>query len=155
MRSCLQIWMWWYPVSSPGHHSSPALCRWELELSFLMLSAGLSLAMPAVCVYTCTRTQLQVIFESLGTTHEQECLALSALLMSLYLPRPTSPLPFLWEAEESWELVYECRVPINPQCIGLPSVAAAAAAAKLLQLCLTLCDPIDSSPPGSSVPGIL
>ena len=32
---------------------------------------------------------------------------------------------------------------------------AAAAAAKLLQLCLTLCDPIDSSPTGSSVPGIL
>ena len=31
----------------------------------------------------------------------------------------------------------------------------AAAAAKLLQLCLTLCDPIDGSPPGSSVPGIL
>ena len=30
-----------------------------------------------------------------------------------------------------------------------------AAAAKLLQLCLTLCDPIDSSPPGSPVPGIL
>ena len=30
-----------------------------------------------------------------------------------------------------------------------------AAAAKLLQSCLTLCDPIDSSPPGSSVPGIL
>ena len=32
--------------------------------------------------------------------------------------------------------------------------AAAAAAAKSLQSCLTLCDPIDSSPPGSSVPGI-
>ena len=32
---------------------------------------------------------------------------------------------------------------------------SAAAAAKLLQLCLTLCDPIDHSPPGSSVPGIL
>ena len=31
----------------------------------------------------------------------------------------------------------------------------AAAAAKLLQLCLILCDPIDSSPPGSPVPGIL
>ena len=30
-----------------------------------------------------------------------------------------------------------------------------AAAAKLLQLCLTLCDPIDGSPPGSSVHGIL
>ena len=33
--------------------------------------------------------------------------------------------------------------------------AAAAAAAKLLQLCLTLCDPINGSPPGSPVPGIL
>ena len=32
---------------------------------------------------------------------------------------------------------------------------SAAAAAKSLQLCPTLCDPIDSSPPGSSVPGIL
>ena len=30
-----------------------------------------------------------------------------------------------------------------------------AAAAKSLQLCPTQCDPIDSSPPGSSVPGIL
>ena len=35
------------------------------------------------------------------------------------------------------------------------SSAAAAAAAKLLQSCQTLCDPIDSSPPGSPVPGIL
>ena len=32
---------------------------------------------------------------------------------------------------------------------------SAAAAAKLLQLCPTLCDPIDGSPPGSTVPGIL
>ena len=31
----------------------------------------------------------------------------------------------------------------------------AAAAAKSLQVCPTLCDPIDSSPSGSSVPGIL
>ena len=31
----------------------------------------------------------------------------------------------------------------------------AAAAAKSLQSCLTLCDPIDGSPPGSTVPGIL
>ena len=31
----------------------------------------------------------------------------------------------------------------------------ASAAAKLLQSCLTLCDPTDSSPPGSPDPGIL
>ena len=34
-------------------------------------------------------------------------------------------------------------------------VAAAAAAAKSLQLCPTLCDPTDDSPPGSPIPGIL
>ena len=35
------------------------------------------------------------------------------------------------------------------------AAAAAAAAAKSLQSCLTLCDPIDGSPPGPAVPGIL
>ena len=38
-------------------------------------------------------------------------------------------------------------------CISYP--AAAAAAAKSLQSCPTLCDPLDGSPPGSAVPGIL
>ena len=33
--------------------------------------------------------------------------------------------------------------------------AAAAAAAKSLQLCPTLCDPIDGIPPGSPIPGLL
>ena len=35
------------------------------------------------------------------------------------------------------------------------AAAAAAAAAKSFHLCLTLCDPIDGSPPGFPVPGIL
>ena len=38
--------------------------------------------------------------------------------------------------------------------IKLPT-SAAAAAAKSLQSCPTLCDPIDGSPPGSPIPGIL
>ena len=43
---------------------------------------------------------------------------------------------------------------------GMPSTeyvlhAAAAAAADSLQSCLTLCDPIDGSPSGSPIPGIL
>ena len=41
----------------------------------------------------------------------------------------------------------------QPGALGQP--AAAAAATKSLQSCLTLCNPIDSSPPGSPVPGIL
>ena len=42
---------------------------------------------------------------------------------------------------------------LNPE--KFITVFISAAAAKLLQSCLTLCDPIDSSPPGSPVPGIL
>ena len=37
---------------------------------------------------------------------------------------------------------------------GFPG-GGGAAAAKSLQSCPTLCDPIDASPPGSSIPGIL
>ena len=35
------------------------------------------------------------------------------------------------------------------------NMLSAAAVAKSLQSCPTLCDPIDGSPPGSSIPGIL
>ena len=38
---------------------------------------------------------------------------------------------------------------------GEPQSHTAAAAAKSLQSCPTLCDPIDGSPPGSPVPEIL
>ena len=40
-------------------------------------------------------------------------------------------------------------------CLHLISYVATAAAAKVLQSCPTLCDPIDGSPLGSSLPGIL
>ena len=39
--------------------------------------------------------------------------------------------------------------------VAIENSTAAAAAAKSLQSCLTLCNPVDSSPLGSSVPGIL
>ena len=41
-----------------------------------------------------------------------------------------------------------------PQVVKLKANVAAAAA-KSLQSCPTLCDPIDGSPPGPAVPGIL
>ena len=43
----------------------------------------------------------------------------------------------------------KCKLTVKVHCRKF------AAAAKSLQSCLTLCDPTDSSPPGSSVPGIL
>ena len=54
-------------------------------------------------------------------------------------------------------MYWRCKIP-NITHIEIDSnikAAAAAAAAKSLQSCPTLCDPIDGSPPGSSVPGIL
>ena len=48
-----------------------------------------------------------------------------------------------WMNPRIWKLGYRANV------------YAAAAAAKSLQSCLTLCNPIDGSPPGSHVPGIL
>ena len=44
---------------------------------------------------------------------------------------------------------FNCNEVLTNSCL------TAAAAAKSLQLCPTLCDPIDSRPPGSPVPGIL
>ena len=43
---------------------------------------------------------------------------------------------------------------LQPQCPA-QSLTPAAAAAKLLQSCPTLCNPVDGSPPGSPAPGIL
>ena len=69
---------------------------------------------------------------------------------------------FMWRLPEDpsvgWGLG-ACRpslheVAILPQPSYFECIAAAAAA-KSRQSCPTLCDPIDSSPPGSSVPGIL
>ena len=45
-----------------------------------------------------------------------------------------------------------CGAPVNLEC---KEKKTAAASAKLLQSCLTPCNPIDSNPPDSSVPGIL
>ena len=44
---------------------------------------------------------------------------------------------------------------ITTLLINAAAAAAAAAAAESVQSCPTLCDPIDGSPPGSPVPGIL
>ena len=56
-----------------------------------------------------------------------------------------------------WEAVHRLRWNWDEKSthLAITLAAVAAAAAKLLQSCPTLCDPIDGSPPGSPVPGIL
>ena len=50
---------------------------------------------------------------------------------------------------------YICSLKMKNSLSNNLTFAMPAAAAKLLQLCLTLCDHMDCSPPGSSVHGIL
>ena len=59
----------------------------------------------------------------------------------------------------SWEDALEKEMAIHSNILTWEILwteePAAADAAKSLQSCLTLCNPIDGSPPGSTVPGIL
>ena len=65
----------------------------------------------------------------------------------------------------NWVYYYDHHFPIvivtiysltdSAQIFLFLHVLTAAAAAKSLQSCPTLCDPIDDSPPGSPIPGIL
>ena len=57
--------------------------------------------------------------------------------------------------EAEVEQFYEDLLELTPQKDVLFIIGVAAAAAKSLQSCPTLCDPIDGSPPGSTIPSIL
>ena len=70
---------------------------------------------------------------------------------------PLVPLPFLnpaWTSGSS-QFTYCWSLAWRILSITLLACAAAAAAAKSLQSCLTLCNPTDGSLPGSPIPGIL
>ena len=67
-------------------------------------------------------------------------------------------ITLIWNLEvETYHITWCESTDFKAQEIFIDSYVspAAAAAAKSLQLCPTLCDPIDGSPPGSPIPGIL
>ena len=75
----------------------------------------------------------------------------SITVIQVYAPTSnTEEAEFEWFYEDLQDLLE-----LTPKKDVLFIIGAAAAAAKSLQLCLTLRDPIDSSLPGSLVPGIL
>ena len=104
------------------------------------------------------------------------------MLFDAILPKDTSISKALWQVQWCWwcdfwptvkhfsqqpseisrtDLLvpnFACRGDRVESTTGSPWVIrpdSGAAAAKSLQSCPTLCDPIDSSPPGSAIPGIL
>ena len=90
-----------------------------------------------------------------------ECRDCPKLYIMLPLQNTTFPLiPKKGQQKTLYTYVYPHTSTQTDHCL-LPTLKlmynhpAAAAAAKSLQSCPTLCDPTDGSPPGSSVPGIL
>ena len=81
-----------------------------------------------------------------------------AVISRKYRQRPT-PIQLSY-TEGSMGLIKnkvngETTLGFGPHFAPPTEMLIAAAAAKSLQLCPTLCDPIDGSPPGSPIPGIL
>ena len=75
-------------------------------------------------------------------------------IISLLQPPRPDPEGSMTGIMKAWSLEHQGR----RQAWTLPVhllLVPAAAAAKSLQSCLTLCDPIDGSPPGFPIPGIL
>ena len=74
--------------------------------------------------------------------------------MALHIFAPLKSAPSRKRHVE--ELLLFCVFPLT-SCFNFSASSShvAAAAAKLLQSCQTLSDPVDGSPPGSPVPGIL
>ena len=64
-------------------------------------------------------------------------------------------LPFLKPAWTSGSSRFTYCWSLTRRILSITLLGCAAAAANLLQSCLTLCDPIDGSPLGSPVPGVL
>ena len=92
-------------------------------------------------------------------------------LYEYYLDFPSGSVvknsPAMQETQETWVRSLSQEDPLKKEMAVHSSILAWSilwtvepgglkpAAAKLLQSCPTLCDPIDGSPPGSCIPGIL
>ena len=61
----------------------------------------------------------------------------------------------MFESKRIWSVFSFSPHSLHGHSFGFLNQCSAAAAAKSLQSCPTLCDPIDGSPPGSPIPGIL
>ena len=114
----------------------------------------------SVCVCVCSRLLSHVpLFVTLETASDQTPLSMGFSRQAYWsrLPFPilgNLPNPGIKSmSSESPGLTSRSFTTVPP---GKPLCClAAATAAKSLQPCLTLCDPIDGSPPGTPFPGIL
>ena len=100
----------------------------------------------------CTQNVMNFIY-AFNSTFLSWCVLINQLLLNCYqLLYPKLITRLLGTLSEIF-----MKITLQDLCNGFESwtVKKAAAAAKLHKSCPTLCDPIDGSPPGSSIPGFL
>ena len=120
-------------------------------------------------IFTCARgkraTNTQVLSLVEKSNHQEEKVCTVAGLHTLPLKKNKWDTHIILRRHPGQPEFRAKRVRRGNQCCGAVASDAAtcvvrdpftaAAAAKSLQSCLTLCDPIDGSPSGSPIPGIL
>ena len=161
LESVYQFWGWWDDVTSPLWACDTRRC-WFGKCSsryFVFVIQSLShvrlFATPrtAACQAPLSSAISQSLLKLMSTKS-----VVSRLLLLL------SCFSRVWLGAAPWIAAHQAPLSLGffrqEYWSGLPFpsplvVTAAAAAAKSHQSCLTLCDPIDGSLPGSAVPGIL
>ena len=100
------------------------------------------------------KSQSEVAQSCLTLCNPMDCSSLDSFVHGISQARILEQVAIPFSGGSSWP-----RDRTHMFCIAgrflMTEPPAAAAAAKSLQLCPTLCDPIDYSPPGSPMPGIL
>ena len=147
LLSCVKL-----PSIRLGDGESEKMRKWRYFLCYQ------GIVFPSTAIKLCCRVQqfnekqsiqgVGRISDGTVTHFYTECDDLPILRVSLVAQLIKNP-PAMWE---TWVQSLDLEDPLEE---GMATQPILSAAAKLLQLCLPLCDPIDRSPLGSPVPGSL
>ena len=139
-----------YSSHSVGPSSLKAHTKWGLLLfsSIRLFATPWTAARQAFHLLELAQTPVHCVGDAIQPSHPLSSPSPSAFNLSRHQSL------FQW-VSSSHQLAKVLALQLQHQSFQWNGAAAAAAAAKSFQLRPTLCDPIDGSPPGSSVPGIL
>ena len=122
--------------------------NWIFIMHFFLCTASLSCAMLYLVAQSCLTLWDPIDCSPPGSSVHWASPGKNTGVGCHDVPSGDLPNPGI---EPSSPTLQDNSLPSEPP--GKPQVYLAAAAAKSLQSCPTLCDPIDGSPPGSPVPG--
>ena len=115
------------------------------------VGVGFSCALPQYLLH-CLQSPVPLFYSSVACRLLDSCV----LLTPSSLPQSLTQCLYWWVCSKHWMLIFNPLSCFSPRPFFPPSISRVGYTQVLVtQLCLTLCDPVDCSPPGSSVHGIL